>query len=88
MKQLFIILILYSQGSRWRSLRSASNPIVARPQTIQFYLPNHNEVADEFIKLIYQKVNSASKSAQFDQFEENLRLLTLECIISCFNDLI
>jgi hypothetical protein len=69
-----------SQYERWRILRSASNPIIARPQMVQAYLPNQNEVADEFVRLINEEIGTCSPAiAVFDGFEENLRLLTLEC---------
>lgn len=51
---------------------------MARPQTIYSYLPNHNEIGDDFIKLINQKLEN-SQCVVLDNFEENLRLLALEC---------
>jgi len=61
-------------------LRSASNPIIARPEIIQAYLPVQNEVADDFVKLINEEIYTADQStAVFEGFEENLRLLIFEC---------
>ena len=51
---------------------------MARPQTIYSYLPNHNEIGDDFIKLINQKLEN-NQSVVLHNFEENLRLLALEC---------
>lgn len=68
-----------SQGDRWRKLRTAVNPVMARPQTIYSYLPDHNQVADEFIELLNKRLNNQDKSAILDNFEDDLRLLALEC---------
>ncbi len=69
-----------SQGERWRQLRTTSNPIIAKIQTIQSYLNNHNQVANEFIRLIDKNARENSNNiAVYERFEENLRLLTLEC---------
>ena len=47
---------------------------------VQAYLPNQNEVADEFVRLISEEIGNCSPAiAVFEGFEENLRLLTLEC---------
>jgi hypothetical protein len=52
---------------------------MARPQTIYSYLPDHNQVADEFIELLNKRLNNQDKSAILDNFEDDLRLLALEC---------
>lgn len=53
---------------------------MAKIQTIQSYLHNHDEVANEFIKLIDENATKNSQgTAIYEKFEENLRLLTLEC---------
>ena len=62
----------------WKKLRSAINPILARPQIISSYLPNHNIVANEFIDLINEKFGNENQ-VELDFLEENLRLLALEC---------
>lgn len=67
-----------SQYERWRKLRSLSNPIAARLQTIHLYLPDQNQVADELVGLINEHINTKQNQV-FGSFEEYLRLLTLEC---------
>jgi hypothetical protein len=52
---------------------------MARPLTVHSYLPNHNEIGDDFIKLLYEKFENGSQSVVLDNFEDKLRLLALEC---------
>ena len=68
-----------SQGERWRRLRTATNPSMARPQTVHSYLPSHNKIGDDFIELLYANFKNGQDSIILDNFEENLRLLALEC---------
>ncbi len=52
---------------------------MARPQAIHSYLPNHNEVANDFIKLLQEKIEANADTVTLKDFEQNLRLLALEC---------
>jgi hypothetical protein len=60
-------------------MRSASNPILVKPQTIQSYAPNQSEVANDMIDVINEKFDSNSKVLHYEGFEKLLRLLALEC---------
>ena len=68
---------LQSQGERWRKLRSASNPIAARPKNVALFLEKHDEVARDFLNIIDKKFGNNS-SVVLNQFEENLKLAALE----------
>lgn len=68
-----------SQGERWRKLRSVSNPIIAKPQTIKSYLPNHNIIADELVNSIVKKAQNNNEII-IDEFQIYLRMLVLEYI--------
>ena len=71
--------LLNSQNERWRKLRSASNPILVKPQTIQSYAPNQSEVANDMINVINAKFDTNSNILHYEGFEKLLRLLALEC---------
>ena len=74
-------MTILSNGERWRTLRTAINPILVRPKTILSYLPNHNTVSDEFINLLNRDFGQ-SDSFVIDNFEKKLKLLALECKIN------
>jgi len=52
---------------------------MARPQTIYSYLPDHNQIADEFIELLNKKLTNQDKNVTLDNFDQDLKLLALEC---------
>ena len=56
-----------------------SNPIIARPQTTKFYLPNHNIISNELVHLIETKMNE-SKTVTLYEFQILLRIISLEYI--------
>nr|QUF59382.1 cytochrome p450 CYP3047B1 [Brachionus angularis] len=68
-----------SQGERWRKLRSLSNPVMAKPTTINSYLPNQNLVANELVNIIKNKMQLESV-LHFKKFDQLLRLLALEYV--------
>ncbi len=74
--------LLNSQTERWRKLRTASNPILARPQTIYSYLSNQNQVANELVKVIDEKFAPNQSVLYYEEFNQILRLLALECKLS------
>ena len=67
---------------RWRKLRTASNPILARPQTIHSYIKNQNDVANELVNVINEKFEPNQNVLHYRSFEQLLRLLALECILN------
>jgi len=71
-----------NNDEEWRKLRTIANPIVGRPHTVHSYLSNHNQVANEFVELIRRefKIKNQEKCLTFDNFEQNLYLLSLEYI--------
>jgi len=71
--------LINSQNERWRQLRSASNPIIARPQTIKSYLPMHNTIASELINVIKSKIVEKNFTI-IDKFQIYLKMLCLEYI--------
>ncbi len=73
--------LLNSQNERWRKMRSASNPILVKPQTIHSYAPNQSEVANDMIDVINEKFVPSSNVLHYQGFEKLLRLLALECKI-------
>lgn len=70
--------LINSQGEQWRKMRSLSNPVMAKPQTIHSYLENHNEVANDLVEFINAKFNH-DHDMSFKNFDKVVRLLTLEC---------
>lgn len=68
-----------SQGERWRKLRSLANPVMARPQNIHSYLKNHNRIANDMIDIIDHKFEKDNNQLLMSNFEQIIRLLTLEC---------
>lgn len=71
--------LVNSQGERWRRLRTAANPVMARPQTIYSYLPNHNEITNDFVHILNTKIGPNNSSITIERFDEKLKLLALEC---------
>ncbi len=72
-----------SMGERWRRLRTATNPVMARPQMIHSYLPVHNEITDDLVRIINRQIEAEDgSSVVFDKFDQMLRLLALECKLS------
>ena len=69
--------LVTSNDERWRKLRSATNPVVARPQAIYNFLPKQNAIAQEFTDILVEKCNG--KELILNGFEKNLRLLGYEC---------
>lgn len=65
-------------------MRSASNPIVARPQSIMSYISFQNQVGNEFIEYIEKKFaeNGHPNKLTYNGFDQMLRLLALECKFS------
>ena len=74
--------ILNSQGERWRRLRSASNPIMAKPQSVHSYISNQNQVGNELIEYINKKFdefNATGDQLHYSGFDQVLRHVALEC---------
>ncbi len=68
------IPIFSSVDERWRRLRTAANPIAARPQTVYLYITKHFEVVDEFIRLVEKQLVDGT----IKNFEKQLQHLSLE----------
>lgn len=77
------VLILYnykfSQGEAWKNQRSASNPIVAKPQAVAMYLDTHNKIIDEFVDIL-MKNSHYGESFTIKKFETELKYVLLESI--------
>jgi hypothetical protein len=43
---------------------------MARPQTIYSYLPDHNQIADEFIELLNKKISEFQEKLKNDKFKD------------------
>ena len=70
-----------SQKEEWKSQRSASNPIVAKPSSVLNYFITHNEIIDELIDIINKKVHSnRSDNFIFHNFQSELKFVILESI--------
>ena len=69
--------LLNSMGDRWRKLRTASNPVLARPQSIHNYLKPQNEVGNEFIDYVNGQFGN-EKKLSLTAFDQTLRLLAFE----------
>nr|UOU03261.1 cytochrome P450 3047A1 [Brachionus rubens] len=69
--------LVNSQGNVWKIQRSASNPIVAKPQSVAMYLNTHNKIIDEFIEILKNK-SSNGDSFVIDKFETELKYVLLE----------
>jgi hypothetical protein len=54
---------------------------MARPQSIQNYIGNQNQVANDMIAYVERKFieNKADQKLNFQWFNQVLRLLALEC---------
>lgn len=74
--------LLVSGGDRWANLRSATNPIIAKPQVAYENLPNQNQISNDFVTIIKKNFTSQSTGnvVQLKQFETSLRLLAYEYI--------
>lgn len=82
--------LINSQGERWRKLRSLANPVMARPQNIHLYLKNHNRIANDLVDIIEQKFSTDENGQNeifMSNFEQVIRLLTLECRFNFLNSL-
>nr|ATW72314.1 cytochrome p450 CYP3047A3 [Brachionus calyciflorus] len=69
--------LVNSQGNEWKCQRSASNPIVAKPQSIALYLDTHNKIIDEFVDLLKNK-SKIGEPICVEKFETDLKYLLLE----------
>lgn len=52
---------------------------MARPQNIHSYLKNHNRIANDMIDIIDHKFEKDNNQLLMSNFEQIIRLLTLEC---------
>lgn len=43
--------LLNEQGESWYKTRTLANPIMMKPQTTKLYVPQIDEIADEFIQV-------------------------------------
>ena len=69
--------LLNSQGEYWKTQRSATNPIMARPQKVLSYLPKQNRVVDEFLHLLELKMQQDNTLID-ERFQINLKYINLE----------
>jgi len=77
--------LLNSNGERWRSLRSAANPILASPRAVPSFLASQNAISDDFVRLLDERANAAdSPTFTIPNFEHSLRLLAYECKFLAF----
>lgn len=76
--------LLVSGGERWANLRSATNPIIAKPQVAYENLPNQNRIINDFVAIMKKNVSNGggdgNGAVQLKQFETSLRLLAYEYI--------
>ena len=70
-----------SNGEEWFRLRTNVNQMMMRPQAVTEFLPQVNEVADDFIVTI--KSSRDSKSGQIEKFNNEISKWTLESM-TCF----
>ncbi|KAI3384028.1 hypothetical protein SNEBB_010848 [Seison nebaliae] len=71
------LTMLVDNTDRWRKLRSWVNPIVLKPRSIQSYMPIHNLVCDETIKVINEEMKEKSK---VEKTEDILRRFAIEAV--------
>nr|QVK45590.1 cytochrome P450 [Brachionus paranguensis] len=69
--------LVNSQGEIWKNQRSASNPIVAKPQAVAMYLDTHNTIIDEFVNIM-MKNSSNGDPFIIQKFEIELKYVLLE----------
>lgn len=72
-------MLKISNGEEWRKLRSASNPVAARPQSVNLFFSKHNEIADEFMEILKSKFDN-KQSTVVDNFDIQLKLSALESV--------
>ena len=70
--------VLWSNGERWKRLRSAANPIAVKPQNISLFMPQQDKITKNLVKLINKKFEK-KHSIVLNKFEQTLRLLALDC---------
>ena len=68
-----------SRGDEWKKLRTASNPIIAKPKNVYYFLPSQNKIGNDFINIVHEKFGD-SNSIVLNEFQETLKLLALECL--------
>ena len=69
-----------SVGDRWRQLRTAANPVVARPATIHSYIDKYSIVVNDFIEYLSRKFETQeSTTILLNDFSGYLHYLSLEC---------
>ena len=71
---------VFSQGEFWKAQRSATNPIMARPQRVVSYLKAQNGIVDEFIQILIDELKHEGKgeSMTLNKFQDRLKFLNLE----------
>nr|AHL88999.1 cytochrome p450 3047A1 [Brachionus koreanus] len=69
--------LVNSQGDIWKNQRSASNPIVAKPQAVAMYLDTHNKIIDEFVDILMNNSHNGEPFA-IKKFETELKYVLLE----------
>ena len=68
-----------SNGPEWRNLRTASNPILMKPEYILSYFKIHNKIINEMIDWLNSKFENEQKSIELDEFNKTLQYLAFEC---------
>ena len=69
-----------AKESFWKAQRSATNPIMARPQRVLSYLSTQNDIIDEFIQIIKEDLKKASdQPVTIKKFQNRIKYLNLEC---------
>lgn len=58
----------YRQGEIWAMLRNKLTPELTSPRTIQRFLPEVNQLADDFINLISQARDSNNVVEKFESY--------------------
>lgn len=71
----------YSDGARWRKLRSSINPVLSRPQSVVKHIHSQNVIVDSLIDYIKRRIDetdSNRKSINIVDFNIKVKLLALE----------
>jgi cytochrome P450 family 12 len=69
---------IHRHDEDWYKLRTLVNPVLLKPKTMKLYIPQVDEIAQDFIKMVMKKRDSNNEVPA--NFSEILNLWSLESI--------
>ncbi|XP_065172813.1 cytochrome P450 12b1, mitochondrial-like, partial [Atheta coriaria] len=72
--------LINGQNESWGTFRTAVNPIMMQPRTTHQYIPQINEIGDEFIELVTKLKSKDANNETPDNFADELNKWAFESI--------